>query len=62
MNYIPTSAASQINEWWENSTQLVFVWDSSTYDCLITNNSQPFQSLNKPYNNNWHGNVIVEEI
>ena len=58
----PSSDASLINEWWRNTTELTFYLDTTSYASYLTGNTQPFQRLARPYNDEWDGNLIIEMI
>lgn len=58
---VPSSDAAQVNEWWRNQTQLTLVFDGVTYTTRIVGN-QPFSQVNKPYFDEWKGQIMVERI
>ena len=66
---VPSSDAAQMNEWWMDSTQLIFVYEGRTsvtaatsVDVFLTSQSQPFMSLSPPYFDEWTGTLAIEEI
>lgn len=62
ISYLQSSDADLINEWWRDTEQLVFNFDGSCYDVRITNEDQPFRSLNRPYQDLWQGTIIIQTI
>lgn len=62
LEYIQDSDMLQINDWWNNNNQLVFYFDNTEYNIRIVNEDQPIQNLQRPYNNVWGGNLIVEVL
>lgn len=59
VEYLTTSDAAQINEWWETTTELTLFFDSTSYQGYITSRDQPFQSLNRPYPDAWFGTISM---
>lgn len=50
VKYITSSDRLQINEWWENQSELFFTnYDQSTATVKITNDSQPSKEVSWPY-------------
>lgn len=55
INYTTNSDACQINQWWENTNELTFFYDSTSYQVYIISEDQPFQQLVEPYHDEWTG-------
>jgi hypothetical protein len=62
IEYSTTSDAALMNEWWIDQTDLFLFFDSTSYDARIINDSQPFQSLNKPYGTHWTGTILIDVL
>ena len=78
IDYIPSSDAAQVNEWYRDREELTFHYEGD----FILNNpvngvldenhlwdstnvyimGQPFQQMKKPYQTAWRGNLTIEEI
>jgi predicted NAD/FAD-dependent oxidoreductase len=59
--YVASSDAAQINEWWRDSVALSVYFDGTSYASYIVGD-QPFQSINRPYTDLYTGAIQVEQI
>lgn len=61
LRYLSGNDAAQLNEWWADTDELVFYYDSTSYDVYIINQERPVQSLEKPYQDTWQGDLELGE-
>jgi len=60
LNYVPSSDTSRINEWWRDTTRVFLFLDVTTHVGLLTNPTEPFKNLNRPYNDLWNSVILFE--
>ena len=59
--WVSNSDSQLMNQWWMNSTPLTLYYgpEASSYDVILTSKEQPFNSLQKAYNDSFYGTVIL---
>lgn len=62
IRYLTSSDALVINDWWYRSYDLTFSTDVSTLSVIITNMSEPFRSLERPYKDLYSGTLMLSGL
>lgn len=63
LEYVAHSDSQVINEWWKDSTELVFTdITSKAFLGRITNGNQPLSSIRIPYDDLYHGVVLFDGV
>jgi hypothetical protein len=61
LEYVDENQALLLNQWWQDTTPLMFTWDTSDTEqqfiVTMTNNQTPMTQFNQPYHDNWHGTL-----
>jgi len=61
LEYMEENEALLLNQWWQDTTPLMFTWDTSDttqqFIVTMTNNQTPMTQFNKPYHHNWRGTL-----
>ncbi len=61
LNYLTSSEAQQINDWWDNDTPLSYINNSGTVtSCYIVNRSTPIGKIHTPYQEPNKGVIELE--
>ena len=64
MEFVPSSEAGIINEWWDDGEKLIlFITSGSAtevHSVQIANGDKPFSKFSKPYDNLYKGVIELE--
>jgi len=66
LKYLPEDQARLINQWWQDTTPLMFNADTSDdtqlFAVVLTNKDQPMTNVNKPYHYEWDGTLELSAL